>query len=113
MQIIFQDRAFSPDSCAVFEECVLGTGVRRLLRFSVYVLNQGTDDLYLVDPATRPDLFVCACFLACWLALPACSLLARARTTVAKSDTRSFGSLGRCGAAATLISIMRTSRSTR
>lgn len=47
----------APDSCAVIEECVGGTGLRRLLRFSVEAINQGTATLSVPPPATRPDLF--------------------------------------------------------
>lgn len=47
------------ESCALDpdEACVGGPGLRLLLRFDVLVHNRGDADLYLGDPATRPDLF--------------------------------------------------------
>lgn len=45
-------------SCALIEQCVRGTGVRRLLRFTVSIGNQGTADINLPDPTLHPDLYV-------------------------------------------------------
>jgi hypothetical protein len=44
-------------SCAVVEECVGGTGDRRLLRFAVEAVNQGQATLTVPPPPDRPDLF--------------------------------------------------------
>jgi hypothetical protein len=52
----------SPTSCTVFENCVGGTGLRKLLRFSVEAVNQGQATLAVPPPAKRPDLFT---FSAC------------------------------------------------
>jgi hypothetical protein len=49
---------FVPEtSCTLVEGCVLAPGMRRLLRFSVAALNQGTGDFAPPEPKTRPDLF--------------------------------------------------------
>lgn len=39
-----------PDSCAVQEQCVSGTGMRRLLRFRTETVNLGTGDLEVGSP---------------------------------------------------------------
>ena len=57
-EIVFETREFSPTSCAVFEKCVGGTGPRKLLRFTVEAINQGSADLQVPNPKLRPDLFV-------------------------------------------------------
>ncbi|MCC7536217.1 MAG: hypothetical protein IT379_08385 [Deltaproteobacteria bacterium] len=56
-EVIFEDLMVAPDSCAIVEECVGGTGMRRLLRFSVEAVNQGTATLFVPPPPERPDLF--------------------------------------------------------
>jgi hypothetical protein len=48
---------FSALSCSVVEGCVGGVGRRRLLRFSVSLLNQGQADVVLSDPAMHPLSF--------------------------------------------------------
>ncbi len=53
----FDDVDVSPDSCAVMEGCVGGTGMRRLMRFSMASQNFGAADLKLGVPANHPDLF--------------------------------------------------------
>ena len=56
-EVVQQTQTFSPESCAVFEGCVGGTGPRKLLRFTVEAVNQGVAKLAVPDPKTRPDLF--------------------------------------------------------
>lgn len=56
-EILFETREFSPASCAVAEQCVGGTGPRKLLRFSVEAVNQGQATATVPPPAQRPDLF--------------------------------------------------------
>lgn len=56
-EILFDHLDVDPASCAVAESCVLGTGMRRLLRFSVEAVNQGQATLEVPLPDTRPDLF--------------------------------------------------------
>jgi len=56
-EILFDTLEVSPASCAVAEACVNGTGLRRLLRFSVQAVNQGQADLRVPPPSNRPDLF--------------------------------------------------------
>lgn len=56
-EILFETRTFSPTSCAINEGCVNGPGARKLLRFTVQAVNQGSADLNVPDPKTRPDLF--------------------------------------------------------
>lgn len=56
-EILFDTLDVSADSCAIVEECVGGTGLRRLLRFSVEAVNQGQATLTVPPPDTRPDLF--------------------------------------------------------
>jgi hypothetical protein len=53
----FETKMFNSRSCAVEEGCVLGSGKRKLLRFSVATPNVGDGDLVLGNPADRPDLF--------------------------------------------------------
>jgi hypothetical protein len=45
------EETFAPDDCAVVEGAVEAPGVRRLLRFDTVVVNRGTDDLVVGDPA--------------------------------------------------------------
>ena len=53
--------AFSPDSCALQEGCVDGTGVRRLLRFSTQTANVGGSDIILGDPTSTPGFEFAPC----------------------------------------------------
>jgi len=55
--VLYEEVFFNNASCALFEQCVGGSGLRRLLRFSVSAINQGTGDFVEPDPKTRPDLF--------------------------------------------------------
>ena len=48
---------FSARSCSVVEGCIAAPGRRRILRFSVSVLNQGTADVVLDDPTQHPLSF--------------------------------------------------------
>ena len=43
--------------CAVVEGCLAGTGMRKVLRFSVGVANVGATDLVVGDPADSPEDF--------------------------------------------------------
>jgi lysyl oxidase len=56
-EILFEVADISPESCAVVENCVGGTGRRTLLRFSVEAVNQGQATLTVPPPEDRPDLF--------------------------------------------------------
>ena len=48
---------FTARSCSMIEGCVAAPGLRKLLRFSVSVLNQGQRDVTLPDPALHPLSF--------------------------------------------------------
>ena len=52
-----QDVFFADASCALVEGCIKEPGLRRLLRFTSSVLNQGHKDLSFPEPKDRPDLF--------------------------------------------------------
>lgn len=56
-EILFDTLDVSPSSCTVVEKCVGGTGLRKLLRFSVEAVNQGSETLTVPPPKQRPDLF--------------------------------------------------------
>jgi hypothetical protein len=56
-EIVFDTLDVSPSSCTIFEHCVGGTGLRRLLRFTVEAVNQGGVTLSVPPPKSRPDLF--------------------------------------------------------
>lgn len=56
-EILFESREFNAASCSVAESCVGGTGVRKLLRFSVEAVNQGQATVTVPPPADRPDMF--------------------------------------------------------
>jgi hypothetical protein len=56
-EILFDTVYVTENSCARVEECVTGTGARRVLRFSVEAINQGFATLSVPPPADRPDLF--------------------------------------------------------
>src|SRR5262245_2865147 len=47
MEIV--DRVFAPGDCAIAEEVVGGSGVRRLLRFDTVLMNRGDGDLVVGD----------------------------------------------------------------
>ena len=57
-------RWIGPDDCAVQEQCVTGTGWRRLLRFDASVHNQGEEALHIgavgedYNPFTEHNIFV-------------------------------------------------------
>jgi hypothetical protein len=57
-EILFDKVFVTENSCARVEECVSGTGERRVLRFSVEAINQGLTTLTVPPPAERPDLFI-------------------------------------------------------
>jgi len=57
-EILFDTLDVSESSCAFIEQCVGGTGTRKLLRFSVEAKNQGMATLNVPPPAERPDLFI-------------------------------------------------------
>ncbi len=56
-EILFDTVFVTENSCARVEECVTGTGERRVLRFSVEAVNQGHATLTVPQPSERPDLF--------------------------------------------------------
>lgn len=56
-EILFDEILVDEKSCAVAEGCVSGTGLRKLLRFSVEAVNQGQALLSVPPPPERPDLF--------------------------------------------------------
>jgi len=47
----------APDSCLLFEGCVDGPGLRRILLFTTVTPNVGSRDLALGVPPNQPDLF--------------------------------------------------------
>jgi hypothetical protein len=57
-QLSVADLAFSSRSCSLVEKCISRPGVRKLLRFSVAIINQGKSDLILPEPKAKPDEFV-------------------------------------------------------
>jgi hypothetical protein len=56
-EILFDTIFVTENSCAKVEECVEGIGERRVLRFSVEAMNQGSATLTVPPPSERPDLF--------------------------------------------------------
>lgn len=56
-EILIETINFTADSCAIVEQCVNGTGPRKLLRFSVEAVNQGQATMEVPPPDSRPDLF--------------------------------------------------------
>jgi hypothetical protein len=48
---------FDEDSCAIVEECIGGSGWRRLLRFETFTPNIGTADMRLGEPDTSNPVF--------------------------------------------------------
>jgi len=56
-EILFDSVTVDDKSCAVVEQCVSGTGTRKVLRFSVEAKNQGQATLTVPPPDERPDLF--------------------------------------------------------
>jgi hypothetical protein len=57
-EILFDSIDVTESSCAFIEQCVGGTGKRKLLRFSVEAKNQGQATLTVPPPPERPDLFI-------------------------------------------------------
>lgn len=49
-----QDVPFEEGDCAIYEGCVDGPGMRRLLRFATTTPNTGTADLHFGDPDENP-----------------------------------------------------------
>ena len=56
-EVVFDTLLVSPSSCTVVENCVGGTGLRKLMRFTVEAVNQGVATLTVPPPKSRPDLF--------------------------------------------------------
>ncbi|KAG7349079.1 glycosyl hydrolase family 16 protein [Nitzschia inconspicua] len=56
-EMYLHDVDFPESSCSLIEGCVAEPGLRRLLRFTSTVLNQGHVDLSFPEPKSRPDLF--------------------------------------------------------
>lgn len=48
--LVFEQREFAADDCALVEQCVVAAGVRRLMRFTVAATNIGDADLVLGNP---------------------------------------------------------------
>jgi hypothetical protein len=59
--MVINQEFFPPDSCAIEEGCVSGTGTRRLLRFSTMTPNIGDTDLVLGDPTANPGFEFAPC----------------------------------------------------
>lgn len=55
--VLVDTHDFHNGSCALVENCILGTGVRRLMRFTVSIANQGHIEINLPDPTLRPDMY--------------------------------------------------------
>ena len=60
--VLIIERSFAPDDCALIEGAVPAPGLRRLLTFDVMIVNFGTADLIVGDPANpvpplEPDDF--------------------------------------------------------
>ena len=49
---------FTARSCSLLEKCIAAPGQRRILRFTVSVLNQGGADVVLPDPTQHPLSFL-------------------------------------------------------
>ena len=49
--IVIETREVADDACSVAEGTILASGKRRLLRFTTFVTNIGTKDLFLGDPS--------------------------------------------------------------
>jgi hypothetical protein len=56
-EMYLQDVVFPESSCALQEGCVNAPGLRRLMRFTSTIMNQGHSDLSFPEPKDRPDLF--------------------------------------------------------
>lgn len=55
--LYFESLQFAADDCAVVEGCVLGSGLRDLMRFDVAIRNTGHADLVLGKPSRHPEWF--------------------------------------------------------
>ena len=58
--VVIETRDIAPTSCSVAEGTILASGRRRLLRFTTYVTNVGTADLFSGDPRSNMTAFVYA-----------------------------------------------------
>jgi hypothetical protein len=58
--LTFEVQSFAPDACELqaADLCVEAPGARKLLRFDVFAINQGTDDVVLGTPSTNDPRFV-------------------------------------------------------
>jgi hypothetical protein len=56
-EMYLQDVVFPESSCSLMEGCVKAPGLRRLMRFTSTIMNQGHSDLSFPEPKDRPDLF--------------------------------------------------------
>ena len=52
-----EKRAFGSGGCEFEEGCIRGMGNRKILRVDMGMMNIGTSDLVIGEPASRPDLF--------------------------------------------------------
>ena len=55
------DRTFTTSSCALVEQCIGGSGIRRLLRFDVMVANISQQAFVLGDPTSQPGFEFSPC----------------------------------------------------
>jgi hypothetical protein len=51
---------FDNTSCAFGEQCIMGLGQRKLMRFDAYIVNQGNGPLQLLPPKENPQEFAFA-----------------------------------------------------
>ncbi len=58
---VVEEQFFGPGHCALFEGCVGGSGVRRLLKFNTTTPNHGPGDLFLGDPTNNPEFIFSEC----------------------------------------------------
>lgn len=59
--LLINQEFFPPESCAIEEGCIAGSGTRRLLRFSTMTPNVGESDLILGDPSGTPGFEYAQC----------------------------------------------------
>jgi len=53
--LLIEEVNFDTFTCAYHEQCISGTGVRKLLRFDTTTINQGVANLRLGDPTRHPE----------------------------------------------------------
>jgi hypothetical protein len=55
--LFVERKTFEPDACELAEQCIGGTGERRLLRFSTALANVGGAPAIIPGPDTAPELY--------------------------------------------------------